>query len=213
VTVVDGTGGGLQNYNYSYTINATDYTGYSFAGWQVNNGSVSFTNQSADTTTCTIGAANAEVESTYTINQYTLTVVYGTGGGSANYGNTYNISATTYTGYTFTNWQTNAGSISYGDANDPTTTATIGAANATTEAIYDANPYTLTVVDGSGGGTADYSDPNGHVYTITADDYEPAFSFTNWSGAGITFADANSITTTCYMGATNATATANYIEN
>jgi hypothetical protein len=156
---------------------------------------------------------NATVTSNFALDQYTLTVVYGNGGGLANYGNSYNISATVYTGYTFTNWQTNAGSISYGDANDPTTTATIGAANATTEAVYSANPYTLTVVDGTGGGTANYSDPNGHVYTIIADDYEPDYSFTNWSGAGITFANANNITTTCYMGATNATATANYIEN
>ena len=213
LTVVDGTGGGLQNYNHTYTINATDYTGYTFANWQVNAGSVSFANQYADTTTCTIGAANATVESNYNINQYTLTVVYGTGGGSANYENVYNIVAGTYTGYTFTNWQTNAGSISYGDANDPTTTATIGAANATTEAIYSANPYTLTVVDGTGGGTQNYADPNGYVYTITADNYEPAYTFTNWTGAGITFANANSSTTTCTIGAANRTATANYVEN
>ena len=213
LTVVDGTGGGLQNYNHTYTINATDYTGYTFANWQVNAGSVSFANQYADTTTCTIGAANATVESNYNINQYTLTVVYGTGGGSANYENVYNIVAGTYTGYTFTNWQTNAGSISYGDANDPTTTATIGAANATTEAIYSANPYTLTVVDGTGGGTQNYADPNGYVYTITADNYEPDYSFTNWTGAGITFANANSSTTTCTIGAANRTATANYVEN
>ena len=217
LTVVDGTGGGTQPYTdpngYVYTINATDYTGYTFSGWQVNSGTVSFANQAADTTTCTIGAANAEVESTYDINQYTLTVLYGTGGGSANYENVYNIVAGTYTGYTFSNWQTNAGSISYGNASNSSTTATIGAANATTEAIYDANDYTLTVVDGTGGGTAAYSDPNGHVYTITADNYEPDYTFTNWSGAGITFANANSSTTTCYMGATNATATANYIQN
>ena len=213
LTVVDGTGGGLQNYNHTYTINATDYTGYTFANWQVNAGSVSFANQYADTTTCTIGAANATVESNYNINQYTLTVVYGTGGGSANYGNTYNIVAGAFTGYTFTNWQTNAGSISYGDANDPTTTATIGAANATTEAVYSANSYTLTVVDGTGGGTQNYADPNGYVYTITADNYEPAYSFTNWTGTGITFANANSSTTTCTIGAANRTATANYIQN
>ena len=68
-------------------------------------------------------------------------------------------------------------------------------------------------MDGTGGGTANYADPNGLVYTITADDYEPDYSFTNWTGAGITFANASSITTTCYMGATNATATANYIQN
>ena len=213
LTVVDGTGGGLQNYNHTYTINATDYTGYTFANWQVNAGSVSFANQYADTTTCTIGAANATVESNYNINQYTLTVVYGTGGGSANYENVYNIVAGAFTGYTFTNWQTNAGSISYGDANDPTTTATIGAANATTEAIYSANPYTLTVVDGTGGGTQNYADPNGYVYTITADNYEPAYSFTNWTGTGITFANSNSSTTTCTIGAANRTATANYVEN
>jgi hypothetical protein len=213
LTVVDGTGGGTQNYNHTYTINATDYTGYTFANWQVNAGSVSFANQYADTTTCTIGAGNATVESNYNINQYTLTVVYGTGGGLANYENVYNIVATVYTGYTFTNWQTNAGSISYGDINDPTTTATIGAANATTEAIYSANPYTLTVVDGSGGGTQNYAEPNGYVYTITADDYEPAYSFTNWTGAGITFANANNITTTCTIGAANRTATANYVQN
>lgn len=190
------------------TLTAYPNTGYSFSYYSANNSGVVSGN-----TVQLQGVGTTTITANFAINQYTLTVIYGSGGGSANYGNIYNIVAGTYTGYTFTNWQTNAGSISYGDANDPTTTATIGAANATTEAVYSANPYTLTVVDGTGGGTANYADPNGHVYTITADDYEPDYSFTNWTGAGITFANASSITTTCYMGATNATATANYIQN
>jgi hypothetical protein len=221
LTVANGdvTGGGTAEYvapnGYQYSIYADDVpTGYSWGGWETNSGTVSYANQNAMDTTCYIGAANADITATYDINQYTLTVTWGTGGGSANYGNTYNISATDYEpAYTFTNWETKVGSITYGDANDPTTTATIGAANATTEAIYTANNFTLTVVDGTGGGSAAYEDPNGHVYTITADDYEPAWTFTNWSGAGCTFGNASSITTSCTIGAADATATANYIEN
>lgn len=209
----DSSGGVLQltnNSNQQYTLVANPDTHYHFTSWSGNTGGIGNVNAAS---TYIVVTGNATVTSNFALDQYTLTVVYGTGGGLANYGNSYNISATVYTGYTFSNWQTNAGTISYGDANDPTTTATIGAANATTEAIYSANPYTLTVVDGSGGGTQNYTDPNGYVYTITADDYEPAFTFTNWSGAGITFTNANSITTTCTIGAANRTATANYVEN
>ena len=206
----DGSGNIIQRIAGTYNLIAYPSANYSFTGWTTFFGNTP--NSNVQSTTVTLNQ-DSHYQANYTIDQYTLTVVYGSGGGLANYNNTYNIVAGAFTGYTFTNWQTNAGSISYGDVNDPTTTATIGAANATTEAIYSVNSYTLTVNDGSGGGTQNYAEPNGYVYTITADDYEPAFTFTNWTGAGITFTNANSITTTCYMGAANATATANYVEN
>jgi len=210
LTVVDGTGGGTQNYLHTYTINGTDYEGYTFAGWQVKEGTVSFANQSADTTTCTIGANNAEVEATYNINQYTLTVIFGTGGGTEDYQFTYNIVAGEYEGYTFTNWQTNAGSISYGDINSASTTATIGSANATTEAIYNINQYTLTVIFGTGGGTENY----GHTYNIVAGEYE-GYTFSYWqvNSGTATFGDSNSASTTCTIGSNNATIEAIYTED
>ena len=214
-TVLNGDGSGdvlqlTNNSNQQYTLVANPDTHYHFTSWSGNTGGIGNVNAAS---TYIVVTGNATVTSNFALDQYTLTVVSGSGGGLANYGNTYNISATVYTGYTFTNWQTNAGTISYGNANASSTTATIGAANATTEAIYSANPYTLTVVDGTGGGTQNYAEPNGYVYTITADDYEPDYSFTNWSGAGITFTNANNITTTCTIGAANRTATANYVEN
>ena len=214
-TLLDGdsSGGVLQlanNNNEQYSLIANPDTHYHFTSWSGNTGGIGDVNAAS---TYIVVTGNATVTSNFALDQYTLTVVFGSGGGTQNYGYSYNIVAGTYTGYTFSNWQTNVGTITYGDANDPTTTATIGAANATTEAIYSANPYTLTVVDGTGGGTQNYADPNGYVYTITADNYEPDYSFTNWTGAGITFANANSSTTTCTIGAANRTATANYVEN
>jgi hypothetical protein len=215
LTVTDGTGGGLQNYDYTYTINATDYVGYTFDEWIVTAGNgalMTFGNKNADTTTLKIGAQNATVESTYTINQYNLSVTYGTGGGTQDYGYTYNIVADTFTGYTFSNWQTNAGSITYGDINDPTTTATIGAANATTEAIYTANNYTLTVVNGSGGGTQAYTDPSGYVYSITADAPAEGYVFSGWqvNSGTVSFANSGDASTTCTIGAADATIEATY---
>lgn len=219
LTVVDGSGGGTQayvqpnGYVYSITADPAD-TGYSFSNWQTNAGSISYADANDPTTTCTIGANNATTQAIYSINQYTLTVVYGTGGGTQNYGHTYNIVAGTYTGYTFSNWQTNAGTITYGDVNDPTTTATIGAANATTEAIYTANNYTLTVNNGSGGGTQAYADPSGYVYSITADAPAEGFVFDGWqvNSGTVSFADAADPTTTCTIGAADATITATYVE-
>lgn len=218
LTVVSGSGGGTQAYvdpnGYVYTITANSVTGYTFSNWQTNAGSISYNSSTSATTTCTIGAGNATTEATYTINQYTLTVVYGSGGGTQNYNHTYNISADTYTGYTFNHWQTNAGTITYGDANDPTTTATIGAANATTEAVYTANSYTLTVVNGSGGGTYAYSEPNGHVYNITANAPQNGYIFNGWTGTAGSpvFGNASNSSTTCTIGAGNATVQANYIQ-
>ena len=97
---------------------------------------MSFDNQSADTTTCTIGTNDAEIESTYIPNPYTLTVTYGTGGGTQDYGYTYNIVADEFEGYAFTNWSVTGGSATFGNANSSSTTCTIGANNATVEAIY-----------------------------------------------------------------------------
>jgi hypothetical protein len=141
-----------------------------------------------------------------------LSVTYGTGGGTQDYGYTYNIVADTFTGYTFSNWQTNAGSITYGDINDPTTTATIGAANAATEAIYTANNYTLTVVNGSGGGTQAYADPSGYVYSITADAPAEGYVFSGWqvNSGTVSFANSGDASTTCTIGAADATIEATY---
>lgn len=218
LTVVGGTGGGTQDFVepdgalYNVVSSAVP-TGYSFGTWTVtagNAGLVLFGNQNAASTTVKIGYQNATISGSFDINQYTLTIIYGAGGGTEDYGYTYNISADTFTGYTFSNWQTNAGTITYGDINDPTTTATIGAANATTEAIYDINQYTLTVVDGTGGGTQDYE----HTYTINATDYE-GYAFSGWvvNYGSVTFANQYADTTTCTIGAADAEVESTYTIN
>ena len=241
LTVVNGTGGGTKNPSaatFSITANAPS-TGYSYANpiWSVSSGSASFANANAASTNCTI-FQNSTVIANYVINQYTLTAVYGdvaggtpsgdTSSRTANYGTTYSVTRRTYTGYTFTNWQVNSGSITYVNGTSSTSATiniTIGAGNAEVEAVYSTNNYTLVAVFADiVGGTTPYGGnpdisgrtaPYETVYSATARTYS-GYTFSHWqvNSGSVTYVNGTSSTSqtiNIMIGAGNANIEAIYV--
>lgn len=133
---------------------------------------------------------------------YTLTVVNGTGGGSYAAGTVVTITANPPPpGQSFLDWT----GAPVQNPTAPTTTLTMPASNVTVTANYTSSmTYTLTVVNGTGGGTYNA----GVVVTIVANAPPPGQVFLNWTGA--TVQDPNASTTTLTMPAANTTVTANY---
>jgi hypothetical protein len=135
--------------------------------------------------------------------QYTLTVVNGSGSGSYAAGTVVTITANAAaSGQNFTNW-TGTGVT---NANAPSTTITMPAANTTVTANYTAGPptYTLTVSGGSGSG----SYTAGTVVTIVANSAPSGEVFLDWTGA--TVANSGAASTTITMPATNTAVTAQF---
>src|SRR5207249_105865 len=107
------------------------------------------------TTTMVMPAANASVTATYKTappQTFSLTVVNGTGGGNYPLGQVVTITANTPpAGQVFDKWT----GATVTDANSPSTTITMPAANTTVTALYKNAPvptYSLTVTNGGGGG-------------------------------------------------------------
>jgi len=134
----------------------------------------------------------------------TLTVVNGSGGGSYAPGAVVNITANAAPiGQQFVNWT----GAAVANSNTSTTTITMPASNTTVTANYTggaAGQYTLTVVNGSGGG----SYVPGAVVNITANAAPIGQQFVNWTGGAV--ANANAASTTITMPSVNTTLTANY---
>lgn len=150
---------------------------------------------------------------------YTVTVNNGTGGGNYRPGATVTITANAApTGQTFANWTAATAGVSFANANTATTTFVMPSAHVTVTANYSGgsgtntpNPdgtYTVTVNNGTGGGNYQ----PGATVTITANAAPTGQSFTNWttSTTGVSFANANSNSTTFVMPSSNVTVTANF---
>ena len=215
LTVEDGTGGGAQNYGYSYNISADSKTGFTFSAWTGTG--VSFGDIYDPTTTAGIGASDRTATANFNANSYTLDIANGTGGGAAYYqapsGHQYSIYANDVpTGYSWGGWETNSGTVSYGNQASMDTTCYIGADNADISATYDINSYTLTVTFGTGGGYATY----GHSYDIVANDYtgdDPPYVFDYWRkvSGDVSFGSPTNPSTTCTIGAGNGNIEAMYL--
>jgi uncharacterized protein (DUF1800 family) len=135
--------------------------------------------------------------------KYTLTVNGGTGSGSYAAGTVVSIQANTPpAGQVFKEWVggTVANNLS------PSTTFTMGAANATVTAKFGSTVpmYSLTVVGGTG--TGSYA--AGTVVPITAGTAPAGQVFTNWTGGAV--ANPTSASTTFTMGTSAVTLTANF---
>lgn len=150
---------------------------------------------------------------------YTVTVNNGTGGGNYRPGATVTITANAaLAGQTFANWTTTTAGVTLANANTATTTFVMPSAHVTVTANYSGgsgtntpNPdgsYTVTVNNGTGGGNYQ----PGATVTITANAAPTGQSFTNWTTGttGVSFANANSSSTTFVMPSSNVTVTANY---
>jgi len=208
LSVVNGSGSGSYAAGTVVTITANPPpSGQTFLKWT---GST-VKDPGAATTTLTMPAANTTVTANYTTTPptpttYTLTVVNGTGSGNYAAGTSVTITANPpSSGQVFANWS----GATVQNANASTTTLIMPAANTTVTANYTSAPptpvnYTLTVVNGSGGG----SYTAGTVVTITANAPVAGQSFLNWTGAAVQ--NANAASTTLTMPAANTTVTANY---
>ena len=137
-----------------------------------------------------------------------LTVVNGTGSGQYENGTQVAIVANApQEGQTFDKW---IGDTTYvADVNAAETILTMPAAAVTVTATYKAiEYYTLTVENGSGGGTV----ASGDTVQIVADTSADGMVFDKWVGDVETVADVSASTTTIKMPAKNATVTATYVE-
>ena len=153
LTVNNGSGGGTQNAGYSYSIVANaPSTGYSFSNWSGQY--ATFVDAGLSDTNCTI-TSSTTVTANYSPNNYTLTAIFADivggvspynsngdiSGKTVVYGSTYEVTARSYSGYTFSHWQTNTSphNLTYVEGTsytDETIKITIGAINTEIEAIY-----------------------------------------------------------------------------
>ena len=180
-------------YNKTTTAKYTVNSGYRFSKWTISGGTLSST--SAQTTTVTVTGActvTANFIKTYTVtfkdhNGTVLkTQTVDTGGNATAPSNP------SRTGYTFAGWSGTYTNVT----SDRTITAT-----------YTINSYTLTVNNGTGGGTKQYN----ASCTVKANS-KTGHTFKNWTnGSGTVVSTSSSYTFN--MPASNLTLTANYNVN
>jgi hypothetical protein len=211
-TVINGTGSGLYG-SFSY-VGISAYAapaGKYFSSW-TSSGIDYIANRLAQVTTAHLGAGNGSATANY--NWYYYTVYYNAGGGGyisgsspqgVRYGlDTSSVTAIPYNGYYFDHWNDGALVDTRYDTNityDRTYTAYFIA--------YPATLYTLTVNNGTGGG----SYQQGTNVAIVANTPLITQHFTFWSGDITGITDIYSASTNIYTQAANATITANYASN
>ena len=199
VTVNNGTGDGVYAPGSTVTITADDpSSGYTFTGWTVVSGGVSFASATSATTTFTMPDEAVEVTATYDLITYAVTVNSGTGDGKYAPGATVTITADApSSGYTFTGWTVVSGGVSFASATSATTTFTMPDEAVEVTAIYDLITYSVTVNNGIGNG--DYA-PGATVTIIAVTPYT-GYAFAAWLvvSGGVTLHSATSATTTFTM--------------
>ena len=210
LTVTGGTGGGTYAAGVSASITATVPAGQVFDHWTATGGG--FADPYAPSTAFTMPAANATVTAVFKLappDTYTLTVVSGAGGG--NYASGAVVTVTAFVapaGQVFDKW-TMTGGGTLADEYSASTTYTMPVGMASVTATYKAAPiatYTLTVANGTGGGT--YA--AGAVVVVTADAPPAGKVFDKWTATAGGFADTYSQSTAFIMPAGAATVTATY---
>ena len=162
-------------------IRADSKDGYTFKKWEVTEGHVTFNDVSSQYTVVTIGSEDTEIQAVYTETKYTLSIEGGTieGGktsGSFTEGTNVIIQADQRAGYEFTGWSSTYGDAKITDESSPTTQVITGKRASEITAKYEEKKYTVTVTDGTGGG----SYKEGRCVVIGAD-YREGYSFDHWS--------------------------------
>lgn len=179
------TGDGSYEQGQSCTVQATANTGYTFLQWTENGEQVSTNANYTFTVT-----GNRTLVAQFQAQSYTITASSNptnggsvSGGGNYNYGQSCTLTATTNSGYSFTNWTEN-GSVVSTNANYTFTVTS----NRTLVANFTVNPqnYTVSVSSNpsnggsvSGGGT--YQQGQNCTVSATANS---GFSFANWTENG-----------------------------
>jgi len=190
----------------SVTVEAVPASGYEFTGW-----SGASTSKSASVTV----AINSDLELTANFQRiYTLTTnVSPAGGGTVSHspnhthyspGTSVTVEAKPASGYAFTGWSGASTSTS------ASVTVTI---NSNLELTANFQPlYTVTVSSIGSGASSGGSYLAGATVTIIAGTAPTDYRFKNWTttSSGVTFANANSATTTFTMPTNTVTVTANF---
>lgn len=136
------------------------------------------------------GYGRTDALNAFSINTYLLTVTSDdngtvTGSGVVNHGITTEITATPDEGYVFFNWTVTSGTATIEDVNNPVTNVTLTAGNATVQANFAIDQYTVTFVEGENGsitGTLVQTiDHGGNCTEVTAVP-DANCSFTGWTG-------------------------------
>ena len=196
----------------SVTVTAAAASGYTFTGWS---GASTSTNASAAITMDGNKTLTANFQ-LIPIPQYTLTTsVNPSGGGTVSRSpnqTSYEsetsvlVTATPNTGYEFTGW-----SDATSGTTNPVTITMNG--NKTLTANFQQIPYTVTVSSTGIGASIGGSYVAGTTVTITAGTAPSGYVFKNWTttSSGVTFANANSATTTFIMPTNAVIVTANNV--
>ena len=204
LAVVNGTGGGSYAAGTAVTITAVIPDGKVFDKWTGHIGYLA--NPAASPTIATMPAANITVTATFKDAPpatYTLTVVNGTGGGSYAAGTAVTVTAVAPDGKVFDKWTGHIGYLANPAAS--TTIATMPADNITVTATFKDATYTLTVVNGTGGGS--YTAGTAVTVAATVPDGK---IFDKWTGDIGYLANSAAATTIATMPAANITVTANF---
>jgi hypothetical protein len=182
-------GGGSYGYGTNATITATPDAGYSFSGWSGTG--VADTNAASTTVSM---SRDRSVTASFNLDSHTLSLSAGiggsvSGGGSYDYGSDVTITATPNIGYSFSGWS----GTGVSDATASSTTVSM-TSDRNVSAIFSLVSHTLSLSAGSGGsvsGGGSYGYGTNATITATPD---AGYSFSGWSGTGVTDANASSIT-------------------
>ncbi|MHB8871903.1 MAG: InlB B-repeat-containing protein, partial [Candidatus Doudnabacteria bacterium] len=195
------TGGGTYSSGSSVTVTATSNSGYTFTNW-TENGNIVSTSSSYTFTISgnkTIVANFALIPPTqYSVNLSSNPTNGGTttGGGTYNSGSSVTVTATSNSGYTFTNWTENGNIVSTSSSY----TFTISG-NRTLVANFTAIPPTQYSVSLSSNPTNGGTTTGGGTYnsgssvTVTATS-NSGYTFTNWTENGTVVSTSSSYTFT-----------------
>ncbi len=220
-------GASIVDHGETVDITATPETGWDFHSWVIESGSaVAFGNASSASTTVILSGGDATISAEFVeegSSGYYLTITID-GNGSVTQdsssipaGVPFGIDAVPDTGSHFLNWTQTGGSgtAEFATADSESTTVTLTGGNATIQANFVLDSYTLTV-NNDGKGT---TDPAGGIsvnYGVATDILaipNEGYSFSQWtvfSGSGASFDNANAADTTVTLISGNVTIRANF---
>jgi uncharacterized protein (TIGR02145 family)/uncharacterized repeat protein (TIGR02543 family) len=222
VTVSGGTGAtGSGRYVSGKVVSitaGTAPTGQRFKNWTTSSSGVTFANASNASTSFTM-PSNAVTVTAVFESIYTVTIssagTGATGGGTYAVGATVSINAgTAPAGQRFKNWTTSSNGVTFANANSASTSFPMPSNAVTVTAVFETIltiTYSVNVSSIGYGATGTGYYASGTTVSIsagTARDYV----FVNWtsSSSGVSFANANSATTTFTMPENAVTVTANF---
>jgi hypothetical protein len=191
---------------------ATANNGYGFVNWTVVSGSgASFGNAASASTSVTLSSGDVTIQANFTQDFHWLTL-QGDGNGTVTTPGTSTVRvasgaqttivATASSGYHFKNWTVISGTgVSFGNANNASTTVTLTSGGATIQANFTNVLYQLSIINDGNGSTSPFgtaSVSSGAATDIVATP-TLGYSFASWTvttGSGVTFASSgNSIGT------------------